>query len=83
MTGAPEAETNGRVTIREVYDLQFKILDKITDLERRLTEKYDKKIDDVDERINDMETRYNWWSGANSALALIGSTLAAMLSKRP
>lgn len=39
-------------------------------------------IDSANKKIDDIQTKTNWWNGANSALALVASTIAAVIGKQ-
>jgi ABC-type transporter Mla subunit MlaD len=39
------------------------------------------EIDDLDKRLDDVNTKTNWWSGANTTLSILVGAVAAIFGK--
>lgn len=87
--------SNNRVTTQEFYEALLDLKDEQSRLEHRITAKIDKLIDEGTPgtrearalakenslKIHDLEQRSNRWSGFNTALTIIGSTLGVIFGQ--
>ena len=66
---------NGEITTREFYDAQMAALSRIDEVEQRILDRIDKRMDDLkshhDDDITRVEGRLNRWSSVNSIGAAI------------
>ena len=91
----PEDEVNSRISKREFYIALLKQNERMDDMERRILGRIDEisktpvmvahnaaSIAELRDDIDNLKSVSTWWSGANTALAIIGGIIGSIFGTK-